>query len=81
MTPATLEVRISTPHEIRFSTKKHEARIQKGMSLRHTEPKSPHPYGFEASSSNAPATDLRDYLIRKKSVQKITPQSHCEHFI
>ena len=39
------EVPILTPREVRVSTKKHKVHIQIGMSLRHTEPKSPHPMG------------------------------------
>jgi len=54
--------------EVRVSTKKCETRVQNDMSSRHKEPKSPHPYGFKASSSDVPATDLRDYLTRKRSV-------------
>jgi len=54
--------------EVRISTKKHEALIQNGMSLRYEKPKSPHPHGFEANSPDVPATDLRDYLIRKRNV-------------
>jgi len=68
-----LEVRVSTPHEVCVSTDKHEVRVQTGMSLRHTEPKSPHHHGFEASSSDVLVMDLRDYLIRKRSVHQINP--------
>ena len=32
--------------------------------------KSPHSHGFEASSSDTPVTDLRDFLTRKRSVHK-----------
>ena len=76
-----LEIRISTPGEARVSIKKHETRIQNGMSLRHIKPRGPHPQGFEASSSEVPMTDLRDYLRRKRNVHQITqitPQCHYE---
>ena len=80
-TQPTLEVRISIPREVYVSTNKHEIRIQNGMYLRHKEPKSPHPHGVWASSSDIPATDLRDYLTKKRSVHQITPQCHCEKLI
>ena len=43
--------------------------------------RSPHPYGFEASSSDTPAMDLRDYLTWKYSAHQITPQCCCERLI
>ena len=81
LTETTLEVRVLIPREVHISTKKRETRIQNGMSSRYKQPKSPHPHGFEASSSDVPATDLRDYLTMKKSVHQITPQCHCERLI
>ena len=77
----TMEDRISTPHEVHVSIKKRETRIQNGMSSRHKKPKSSHPQGFEASSSDVLETYLRDYLIRKMSVHQIIPQCHCERLI
>jgi len=76
-----LEVRVSTPREVRFSTKKCETDVHNGMSSRHKKPKNPHPHGFEVCSSDVPAMDLRDYLTRKRSVHQITPQCHCERLI
>ena len=51
-TQPTLEISISTPHDVRVSTKKRETRIQNGMFSRHKEPKSSHLHGFEATSSD-----------------------------
>ena len=51
------------------------------MSSLHKMPKSPHPQGFEASSSDALSTDLRDYLTRKRSVHQIALRCHCKQFI
>ena len=50
-----------------------KTRIQPQMARIKADPKSPHPQGFEASPLDTPATNLRDYLIKKKSVLKITP--------
>jgi len=80
-TQPTLEVRVSTPREVCVSIKKCETHVQNGMSLRYKEPKSPHPYEFEASSSDVAATDPKYYLIRKRSVHQITLQCHCKRLI
>jgi len=71
----------STKYEIRVLTKQHETRVQHCISSRHKMPKNSHPQGFEASSSDAPSTDLRDYLISKSSIHQIAPQCHCEQLI
>ena len=42
---------------------------------------SPHPHEFEASSSDTPATDPRDYLVRKRSAHQIAPQCHYDQLI
>jgi len=60
-------------HDGRVSTKQRETRIQHCMSLRHKMPKSPHPQGFETSSSDALSMDLRDYLTRKRNIHQIAP--------
>jgi len=38
----TLEIRVSTPREVRVSTKQRETCVQNGMSSRYKKPKSPH---------------------------------------
>ena len=76
-----LGVRVSTSRDVCVSIKKHETCIQNSMSSRHKKPKSPHPYWLEACSSDISITDLRDYLIKKRSIHQITPQCHCERLI
>ena len=44
-------------------------------------PKSPHPRGFEASLSDTPVIDLKDYLIKKRSIHQITSQCSCKWLI
>ena len=73
--------RVSAPRKVRISIKQRDTRVQHGMSSRHKMPKSPHPQGFETSSSDVLSTDLRDYLTRKRSVHQITHQYHCERLI
>jgi len=58
-----------------------EVRVQPPEAKFKCELLSPHPHGFEASSSDTPATDLRDYFARKRSTPQITPQYHYEQFI
>jgi len=57
---------------------KHEARVQPQVAKNSAELGSPYPYGFKASSLDNPAMNLRDYLIRKRSVHQITLLCHCE---
>ena len=52
--------------QTRVSSQKCKVHIQSRMSLKYIKPKRPHPQGFEASPLDAPTTDLRDYLTRKK---------------
>jgi len=67
--------------QTRVLSQKRKVRVQSGLSLKHTELKIPHPQGFETSPLDTPATDLRDYLTKKRSVHQITPQCCCERLI
>jgi len=64
--------------QTRVSSQKCKIHVQSGMSLKHTKLKSPHPEGFEASPLDTRATDLRDYLTKKRSIHQITLQCCCE---
>jgi len=72
--------RVLAPCKVRVSTKQRETHVQHCMFSRQNA-KKPSPPGFEASSSDVPSTDLRDYLIRKRSVHQIAPRCHCEQLI
>jgi len=67
--------------QTRVSSQKRKVHVQSGIFLKHTKLKSPHPKGFEARPLDTPATNLRDCLIKKKSVNQITPQCCYEWLI
>jgi len=67
--------------DLRVSLQKCEFCIQPQDAKFKYELEIPHPHGFEASISDTPATDLRDYLARKRSAHQIAPQCHCEQLI
>ena len=48
-----------------------DIRCQKALTLRDS----------KASSSDAPSTDLRDYMTRNRNVHQIAPRCHCEQLI
>ena len=64
--------------DIRVSLLKRESHVQSYVSKFESELGSPHPHGFEANFS---ATDLRNYLTRKKSIHQIAHKCHCEQLI
>ena len=77
---------LTTQHEVRvlqqiLPKREVKTRIQTQMARIKADPKSPHPQGFEANPLDTPATDLRDYVIKKNSVHQITLLCCCEWLI
>ena len=67
--------------DLRVLISKRDTRVQPQLAKFKSELGDPNPHDFEVGSSDTPSTDLRDYLIRKKSVHQITSQCHCEWLI
>jgi len=68
-------------YDLRVSLQKCEVRVQPQDAKFKCELVSLHLHEFEASSSYTPATDLRDYLMRKWSTNQIASQCHYERLI
>ena len=76
----SLEVDSAKTRPLRFTSETRSSHPPQVAKIS-TELQSPHPHEFEASSSDTPATDLRGYLTRKRSIHQIAIQFHCEQLI
>jgi len=80
-TERELHVSEPCPPETSVSELRRKVNIRFLTARVRRELKSPHPQILEASLFDPSLTDLKDYLIKKRSVHQITPLCCCERLI